>query len=262
VIVVVVLESGLNATLRQITSHPLAPASLVSQIVNIPLSGRATVKAGEDTNPMVNIPASYKATALTLDGLPEIGFVGAEYCPYCALQRWSIIIGLSPFGTWSGLHVVRSSVYDSPANVPTFTFAYGAKFKSKYVAFYARELQNNVSPSKTGPPYQTLQSLTNPLGTAFTSIDANQGYPFLDYGGKLAQVGSEASVANVDDLQNLSWSQVAAALSNHNSTIAKDILGGANYVTAATCVLTNDQPASACSNTNIQALITKIKASA
>ena len=35
--------------------------------------------------------------------LPEVLYLGAEYCPYCAAQRWTTIIALSRFGTWSGL---------------------------------------------------------------------------------------------------------------------------------------------------------------
>ena len=35
--------------------------------------------------------------------VPEILYMGAEYCPYCAAQRWATIVALSRFGTWSGL---------------------------------------------------------------------------------------------------------------------------------------------------------------
>jgi len=50
-------------------------------------------------------------------------------------------------------------------------------------------------------------------------------------------------------LQELSWSQIAAALRNPASPIGQAILGTANYITAAICQLTDDQPARACTPT-------------
>jgi hypothetical protein len=262
VVVIVVFEATITGGLKQDTTVRAAPASLVSSLVNLPLSTQLAVGGGTDANPPVNIPASYKAATLTSNGLPEIGYVGAEYCPYCALQRWSLIIGLSRFGTWSNLHLIRSSVYETGlASLPTFTFADGAKLSSPYVAFVARELQSNVSINHNGPPYATLQSLPPTLATAFTTIDTSVGYPFMDYGGKTTQVGSQALSSHVAALQGLNWTQVANDLRNPTSTVAQEVLGGANYATAATCMLTNDQPASACNSSVIQALIKKVESS-
>ena len=42
------------------------------------------------------------------------------------------------------------------------------------------------------------------------------------------------------------WNQVAAALRNPRSGTGQVILGTANYLTAAICALTGDQPAAAC----------------
>lgn len=69
--------------------------------------------------------------------------------------------------------------------------------------------------------------------------------PFIYLGGKYVQVG------NLDDygptvLAGKTWSEIAAALTQPNSTIAKGILGSANYMTAGICKLTDNQPASAC----------------
>ncbi|MGC2191740.1 MAG: DUF929 family protein [Candidatus Dormiibacterota bacterium] len=262
VIVVVFLEMSLTSNLKQDTQVLPVPASLLHSLTSIPASTLDQVKGGNITNYPVTIPSSYKAVALSSNGLPVIGFVGAEYCPYCALQRWSIIIGLSPFGTWTGLHTIRSSVYDDPSNVPTFTFAYGAKFKSKYLVFSSHELQSNVSINKDGSPYKTLQSVSGDLSSAFTTIDTDLGYPFLDYAGKDAQVGSETATANVAKMEGLSWNQILVQLRNPKSTIAKQVLGGANYVTAATCLITGKQPSAVCNSSRITTMETKLAASA
>ena len=44
-------------------------------------------------------------------------------------------------------------------------------------------------------------------------------------------------------LSGLSWTQIADDLSRPSSTVAKAVLGTANYATAAICGLTGDQPA-------------------
>ncbi|MGC2296678.1 MAG: DUF929 family protein [Candidatus Dormiibacterota bacterium] len=253
-VIVVIVVATLPGALNQDVAVTPAPASLMRSITSVPSSTLKAVKAGDISNSPLNIPASYKPVALSSNGLPEIAFVGAEYCPYCALQRWSLIIGLSPFGTWSNLHLVRSSVYDSPPNLPTFTFAYGAKFTSKYVAFSSRELQSNVSINKNGSPYKSLQTVSGPVATAFSTIDSSQGYPFLDYAGKYVQLGSEALSTDVAAMSGLSWNQVAQQLRNPKSVVAKEVLGGASYVTAATCLITGQKPGGVCGQSYIKTL--------
>ena len=50
-------------------------------------------------------------------------------------------------------------------------------------------------------------------------------------------------------LERLTWSQIAATLRNGRNMTGQAILGTANYITAAICGLTKDQPASACTPT-------------
>lgn len=260
-IVVIALEINLNGSLRQDTKVLPAPASLINSLTNTPLKILEAVKAGSISHPPVNIPASYKPVALTSHGLPEVAYVGAEFCPYCALERWSLIVGLSRFGKWTNLHLIRSSVYETGvANIPTFTFAYGAAFTSPYLVFLPREYQSNVSLHDNGPPYATFQSLPATVATAFSSI-AGGSYPFIDYAGVVTQVGSEAPVSDVAALQGLSWSQVVRELRNPASVAAQEVLGGANYVTAATCLVTGQTPGAVCKNSTIQSLEAQVKRS-
>jgi hypothetical protein len=44
----------------------------------------------------------------------------------------------------------------------------------------------------------------------------------------------------------MTWSQVTAALRTPTSALGKEIDASANYITAAICKLTSNQPASAC----------------
>ncbi|MGH7641261.1 MAG: DUF929 family protein, partial [Candidatus Dormibacteria bacterium] len=258
-IVVIILVEQLGG-LHQDASVTPAPASLVSALTSVPRGHLEEVKGGSINNPPIKIPASYKPTLFTANGLPQVVFVGGEYCPLCALERWSLVVGLSHFGKFSNLKLIRSSVYDSPANVPTFTFAHGASYKSSYISFLPREHQSNVSIGGNGPPYAIFQSLPPKVLDAFTTLGGG-AYPFLDYGGRYASVGSEAADSDVAALSGLSWDQVLSQLRNPKSTIAQEILGGANYITATTCLLTSNRPGSACGSSMIRGLESQISSS-
>jgi len=47
---------------------------------------------------------------LTADGKPLVLYVGEESCPYCAAERWSLILALSKFGNFTGLKYMLSSL--------------------------------------------------------------------------------------------------------------------------------------------------------
>src|SRR5438874_585634 len=61
-------------------------------------------------------------TPLTKDGKPEVLYIGDEYCPYCAAERWAMAVALSKFGTFTGLRGIRSSSSDAFPSTPTLTF--------------------------------------------------------------------------------------------------------------------------------------------
>src|SRR5207237_546429 len=68
------------------------------------------------------------------NGKPEVFFYGAEWCPLCAAERWSIITALSRFGTFHNLKEIASSSTDSYPNTSTFTF-YQSSYTSSYIDF-------------------------------------------------------------------------------------------------------------------------------
>jgi hypothetical protein len=58
-------------------------------------------------------------------------------------------------------------------------------------------------------------------------------------------------------LSGLSWSTIATDLHNPSSPVAQAVNGTANYITAAICKMTGNQPASACTSV-VQSLESKI----
>ena len=197
---------------------------------------------------------SYFATvdgkALTENGKPEVLFIGSEYCPFCAAQRWAMVNAFSRFGTFTGLTTTHSSSSDSYPNTPTLTF-YGSTYTSKYISFTSVEENTNEregNSSNTSVPYVTLQTPTAAEQATATSYDPGGSIPFIDFGNKYVQVGN-ISPLDPPLLAGKTWAQVAAAMNEPTSTIAQAEDANANYETAAICVLTNNQPATACTPT-------------
>jgi thiol-disulfide isomerase/thioredoxin len=245
-----------------------ALTSLVGQVTSVPAStldavgGGSITSGGSIGSAAINsgqylAPAPVKSSPLTLNGKPEFLYIGAEYCPYCAAQRWAMIVALNRFGTFSGLTTIHSSSTDSYPNTPTWTF-YGSKYTSKYLSFVSVEetrnyrIGNSTSTSVDYVPLQTPTAAEQALEQKYNV----QAIPFIDIGNAYIEVGN-LQPYGPQDLQGKSWSQVAAALRQPSSAIAQGVLGTANYLTAAICKVTGNQPASACTPT-VKALEAKL----
>jgi hypothetical protein len=231
-------------------------ARLTTQVTSVPAGVLDQVGSGQVTS----VPSKITGAPLTSGGKPEMLYIGAEYCPYCAVQRWPMIVALSRFGTFTGLTAIRSGVRDGsgaaepyPAT-PTWTFA-NSRFTSSFLTFTSVEEFTN-KPDKATGGYTPLQTPTAEQQALLTKYDsANSGaIPFLDFGNRFTSIGA---TYDPTVLKGLDWNQIAADLHDPTTKVAKGVLGAANYMTAALCTLTGDKPASACTPA-IQALQAKI----
>lgn len=224
---------------------PVSPA-ILNQVVGVSPSVLAAVGAGKLENGSP-IPAPYykiSGTALTLNGKPEVLYIGGDFCPYCAADRWSMVNALSRFGSFSHLTYMRSAATDG--NLVTFTF-HGSSYSSKYIAFKGIEnADRNDNPLDPLTPQE--QQLLTTLG--------HSGYPFLDFAGQYANDAPNAYPSGFDPnvLSGKSWTQVAAALSNPTDPITEGLIGNANSITAAVCKVTGGKPSSACATPTIRGI--------
>ena len=231
-----------------------ALASVVSGVTSVPASTLDKVGSGSFTGEIQTIKPA--GTALIANGKPEMLYMGAEYCPYCGAARWAMIVALSRFGTFSGLATVHSASVNGAGdaepdpNTPTWTFL-NAKYTSPYLAFSTVELQTNIPDSSTGS-YTLLQTPTKAQEALLTKYDAAPyttqagAIPFMDFGNKYVSIGTPYDPGV---LARLSWATIATDLHNPSSPVAKAVDGTANYITAAICKMTGNQPASACTAT-------------
>ncbi len=179
-------------------------------------------------------------------GKPQIIYVGAEYCPFCAAERWNMVMALARFGTFSNLQEMMSSSTDVDPNTKTFTF-HGSTYTSSVVDFQPVEMEDrNRQPFET-PSAQISQIFSSVNRPPYTSLAG--GFPFLDVAGRFTLRTTSIDPAL---LQGLTWEQIASDLSNSSSPVTRAIVGNANYLTAAICAVTDNQPASACSSPVIQ----------
>jgi hypothetical protein len=238
-----------------------ALASVVTKVTSVPASTLDSV--GDGSGAVTSLPQTITGTPtpLTANGKPEMLFIGAEYCPFCGAERWGMIVALSRFGTFSGLRTVHSSSSDVYPNTPTWTFV-NSTYTSKYLTFTPVEVATNIpsTASNNISGYTPLQVPTAAQEAVEAKYDVapytteNGSIPFIDFGNKTL-INGESYTPQV--LAGLSWSTVASDLSNPSSPVAKAIDGTANYITAAICKMTGNQPASACTAT-VQALESKI----
>jgi len=231
-------------------------AGLVAQVTSVPATVLDQVGGGQATA----LPSAISGTPLTSGGKPEMLYIGAEYCPYCAAERWSMIVALSRFGTFSGLATIRSAAHNGAGDAEpypstaTWTFA-NASYASSYLTFTPVEEFTNIPDPSTGG-YTTLMTPTTKQQALLEQYDAanNEAIPFIDYGNQFMSVGASY---NPGVLQGLTWSAIAADLHDPSTQVAKSVLGVANYMTAVLCKLTGDKPATACTAA-VQALQARI----
>jgi hypothetical protein len=220
---------------------PVTIAAVAAKLASVSPATFDAVGAGSATG----LKALSGAPALTANGLPEVLYVGGEFCPWCAAERWALATALSRFGTLSGLHFIHSSPTDG--DIPTLSF-YQSGYTSKYLSFVPVEWYGEADDASTPFGHVYLQQPTAQEKALFDRY-ADQSIPFVDIGNQYI-AGAQY---NPTDLSGLTWAQIAADMQNPSSQVARDIDGAANVLTAAMCKATHGQPGGVCSSAGVKA---------
>jgi Domain of unknown function (DUF929) len=250
VAVVLALAAGLivakliQSPARATTASAVADPGVARQITSIPAGMFNAVGAGTATG----LKALAGQPELTVGGKPELLYMGGEYCPFCAAERWAIAAAVSRFGTLSGLHFIHSSPTDVYPSTPTLSF-YKSRYTSKYLAFVPVEWYGEKTDPRTPFTHAYLQHPTSQQVALFTRY-AGGSVPFVDIGNRYLVPQAQYLPSA---LANMSWAQVAAAMRDPASAVGKDIDGAANMITAAICKLTHGQPRNACASPGVAA---------
>ena len=188
-------------------------------------------------------PQPISGSPLTSGGKPELFYYGAEFCPFCGADRWSIALALAQFGRFSPLGLMVSSTQDIYRSTNTLTFD-GSVYASPLVAFAPVEGYTNQPCATCTPfPFATQQSLTSSEQQLIDLYDQYESLPFLDVGGRWASIGTYPDPSLVE---GLSWSQIVSALSDPSSPVAETVEGGAELLAAQLCQATSERPRRVC----------------
>ena len=187
----------------------------------------------------VTAPNAITGTALTSGGKPEVVYVGGDYCPFCAVERWSLIMALSRFGNFTGLQYMESSATDENPNTPTFTFS-NASYSSPYLAFLGIEEANRAD-----VPVITLTAAEQALVSSYDVCPSggSGGVPFVDIANQYAvDCGAQSAL----DISGQNWTQVAPLLDTASNPTAQLIDGATNTLITAFCKIDGGLPATVC----------------
>ena len=266
IVVLVLVIVNINTSSSNSSGPPPTPTSptVAREVTHIPASVYDQVGV-DSTLTQVTPPVAVSGqpllefTATNGKKLPGVYYFGAEWCPYCAAERWVLLAALSRFGTFSGLHNMQSSSTDVFPNTQTFTF-FHVKFKSPYLVFKPDEYYSNkVASSGAGyvveqPPTRAEQRLITTYDTSkyFPGNQSSSGgyaFPFIDIGNKfLSETNYSPSI-----LAGLSRDEIAAHLNDPKNPVTQAIVASANYLTAAICSATGQQPSSVCTSKGVLA---------
>ncbi|HTZ92509.1 MAG TPA: DUF929 family protein [Streptosporangiaceae bacterium] len=262
VVVVLIIVKANQAPAK--APPPKSDAAIASELATIPASTYDAVGAGPSGSNAVAPLSPISAPPLTSGGKPQVFYLGAEYCPFCAAERWAMVTALSRFGTFTGLHFIHSTSQDIYSNTATLSF-YRSTYASSYLVFTPVE-----SATVTDEPLQSPTAAQAALISKYDAVpyvpkSAAGKIPFIDFGGAYVDSGAQyvPSVLGTTPVEDpshfgLTWAQIAQDLRNPSSPVAQAVLGAANRITAAVCKLTHGQPGNVCQSAAVTSVSSNI----
>jgi len=260
VLVVIKITGGSSVSTPSAPTPPsAAPSAVVQGVTHIPSSVYDAVGIISPVATVTPPTVLGGQPPLERNGKAEVVFVGNEFCPYCAAERWALIASLSRFGKFSGLETMQSASDDIYPNTQTFTLAH-ATYTSPYVTFQFREYYSNQKDSAGN--YIVLQQLNKQQAALVKKYDgggsttSGGSIPFVDLGNKAVIVGSSYTPSI---LQTLSRSQIAGSLNDAGDPVTQAIIGASNYISASVCATDGHKPSSVCTSKGVVAAAKAMK---
>jgi thiol-disulfide isomerase/thioredoxin len=230
-------------------------ATTLQEVTNVSPQLLSQIGTGGLSNPFKK-PQGSPSPLTGPTSKPEVFYWGAEWCPLCAAERWSMVVALSRFGSFHSLNIASSASDDSYPSTSTFTF-YQSNYTSQYIDFVPVESQDQQRQTLQTPTASQQQLVNTYDAAPYVPAQDAGGFPFIDFGNRYLVNGVSYDPGvlrtNPQDTTStpLTQQEIASQLSSNNA-LSKSVLGAANYLTAAICSMTQNKPASVCSDPSIQ----------
>ena len=262
VLVIVIVLVVIKVTGTPTTSTPggavtptAAPPSVVKAVTTIPASVFDTVGV-KSSDATLTPPALLRGQPpLTADGKPELVFVGNEFSPYSAAERWALVAALSRFGTFGNtLYASQSGGNEAFPSTPTFTFQ-GTRYRSRYLSAVLVEHYGDQK-NGAGTAYAVLEHLTPKVRALLEAYDhptagsSGGDVPFVDVANAAVVTGGQFSPSV---LQQLNVNDIATGLTDPKAPATQAIVGSANYLSATICKADGERPKRVCRSPGVRA---------
>ncbi len=277
---VVAIIIGVTGLVTYALTHVSSPATVTQTALTSPavLSALSNVSGPTFDEVGVTVPGADLTPPRVLtgqplrtsDGKPEVLVVGAEYCPFCAAERWPLVVALARFGHFTVLHNATSATQSVFPDTPTFSFA-NARFSSSYLTFTGVELYSDqigadgtfIRIARLTPAQSTLVARYGGSGGTLTGGTA----PFVDIANRMVTSTAAFSPAL---LSGQSQAQIAGEVANPTPSTDQStgttgppptgqaVVAAANQLTAGICTATGQRPAVVCRSKGVRAADTSL----
>ena len=250
VIIVAIASSNNGGGSDNITGRKTAPAALVTKVTTMP----------DQRHHQPSAPARRWALPKPINGKP----IEHERQAGHPLHRRRVLPVLRHRAMGHGQRPVAVRHLHQPEDhqlvdhrrrprAPRRSSFYKADYTSDYIHFTGVETEDN-----TKGKLETPTAASSDPGHRRRPYNPQQGsIPFIYFNGEYLISGA---TFDVGVLQGKTWDQIATAMNDPSSAIAKGAIGAANGITATICLTTGNQPANVCSLPVIKSLQTQIKA--
>lgn len=214
---------------------------------------KTSITTTELLNPSYAVGNFYRVAKGFSSGKVYVQYTGADFCPFCAAERWSIVNALSRFGTFENLEQNTKSAFSrsSFSEIPTYGFA-GVNYQSEYINFNSKEYADRN--------YQPLEKLTSEEEAVFNRYNPRGSIPLLLIGGGngvFMQIGAGYSPSI---LYGKDFYTIKSDIENGEKTeITEEIINEADRITAMICINNNKQPQDVCSKDSVVEFMSQLE---
>lgn len=211
IIIVIGMSGVLILSTMNIGHTPTTVGTSGSNIVN------SIGKFQQDTNALIN-KVSGKITFI---------YVGGEFCPYCAMERWAVVMALEAFGSFSPMPGQITSAEDS---VGTYSFDPGYSnfyYTSSKIYFDPVEVYGNSYNPNT-QSYNTLNSMDANQKSLYNAYGTGS-IPFIIIGGSYFRSGAGPSFS-LSSFKDQTFSTINNQVQAKSGSLYNQIVADANIM--------------------------------